>query len=187
MRIKGVSLRLWGFPPRHVFWYAFGLHLGFPIIFSKHQGVQSLVTFLVGDEEFAACADALLTVMTIRHGENASDLLQLALQYHQRTDTAYCALDLRHCLAISGKVPSLRKLLVIDSRTTKAGFLVDAMVALQAIDERKMQSIVYPSEIRRGIAVVRHSFYESRVFQVLDYAQILRDRILLEREAGMYT
>lgn len=149
--------------------------------------MQSLVTFLVGDEEFAANADALLTVLTIRQGENASDLLQLALQYHQNTDLPYCAVDLRRCLGIGGKVPSLRKLLVIDSKTTKAGFLVDAMVALQTFDEKRMQSLVYPSELRRGIAIVRHSFYESRLLQVLDYAQILRDLVLLERGEEKFT
>jgi chemotaxis signal transduction protein len=86
-------------------------------------------------------------------------------------------LDLRACLAIGGKIPPQRKMLVIDSKEAKGGLLVDRMVELQTIDERKMQYIIYPTELRRGIVVIRHAFYASKLLQCIDYTQILKSAV----------
>ena len=138
--------------------------------------MQTLITFLVNGEEFAADGS---TVVGMHDVSALADETHTGGDVLRTVETAHPDLpcfDLHGCLDMPFTGLHFGShLLEIHTDEGSAGFVVDAIKQLLAVEPVKMRYILYQRNLRRGCAEVRHAFYIHTFLQILDFHQIMKE------------
>ena len=138
--------------------------------------MQTLITFLVRGEEFAIDAGQVAGIRDISHlladAHSSEDVLRAV-------GTAYPEYDcfiMHTCLGMTlNYIQPNTQLITLDSAGESAGFIVDGVADLLAIEPKELRYLVYQRLPRRGIAEIRGVFFRDIYLQLIDIRQILTE------------
>ncbi|MBL0176722.1 MAG: chemotaxis protein CheW [Ignavibacteria bacterium] len=144
--------------------------------------MQTLITFVVGNEEFAADGDDITTILDSALCADAPDSPQRILPSAGDAGNSTAVFHLGHLLGSKESDASdTAKVLIMDNAKGRVGFIVDRVVEMLNVQESQLRYLVFQSYIQRGAVVIKHAFYEKRFLQMIDFEQITRELMRQER------
>lgn len=138
--------------------------------------MQTLITFLVRGEEFAIDAGQVAGIRDISHlladSRSSEDVLRAV-------GTAYPEYEcyiMHTCLGMTmNYIQPNTQMITLDSADAPAGFIVDGIADLLAVEAKELRYLVYQRLPRRGIAEIRGVFFRDVYLQLIDIRQILTE------------
>ncbi len=149
----------------------------------ENQKQPSIITFNVGDEEFAADGNQVVSIIPIQEVIQKKGLT-FDVKFNLPEEVAQSlVVDMHEALQIPRtEINPQARLLIVESHNLRFAFMVDSVNELRSAEGSGTKSLDIQSVSTRGEAVVCNAMFKDELVHLIDFDQIVREEILKPKQ-----